>query len=64
MNGVIAFEPIILGYSFIIGLLYIKNFAEQVEIETKERLTKRLLMIDGESTSIVGLRTIVSGIIA
>ncbi|WP_342303838.1 UbiA family prenyltransferase [Methanolobus sp. ZRKC5] len=63
MTEMIAFEPIILGYSFIIGLLYIKNFAEQVEIETNKRLTKRLFMIDGESTSIVGLRTIVNGLI-
>jgi 4-hydroxybenzoate polyprenyltransferase len=64
LTGLIAFEPIILAYSFIIGLLYIRNFAEEVEMETKSRLTKRLFMIDGESTSIVGLRTIINGLIA
>lgn len=58
ITGTIAFEPIILGYSFIIGLLYIENFAEPVEIETQNRLAKRLFMIDGESTSIIALRTI------
>ncbi|WMW21657.1 UbiA family prenyltransferase [Methanolobus mangrovi] len=64
ITGMVAFEPIILVYSFSIGLLYIKNFAEPVEIETKDRLTKRLFMIDGESTSIVGLRTIFTGLFA
>ncbi|WP_340820096.1 UbiA family prenyltransferase [Methanolobus sp. WCC4] len=63
LTGAIAFEPVVLIYSFIIGMLYIRNFAEQVEVETKNRLTKRLFMIDGESTSIVGLRTIVNGMI-
>ncbi|WP_321429953.1 UbiA family prenyltransferase [uncultured Methanolobus sp.] len=63
ITGILAFEPIILGYSFIIGLLYIKNFAEPVEVETKNRLARRLFMIDGESTTIVGLRTIASGLI-
>ncbi|MEZ5335695.1 MAG: UbiA family prenyltransferase [Methanolobus sp.] len=64
ITGPIAFEPVIIAYSFLIGIIYIKNFAEQVEVETKKRLTKRLFMIDGESTSIVGLRTIINGIIA
>jgi 4-hydroxybenzoate polyprenyltransferase len=64
ITGILAFEPIILGYSFIIGLLYIKNFAEPVEVETRNRLARRLFMIDGESTTIVGLRTIASGLIA
>ncbi|SDG10292.1 4-hydroxybenzoate polyprenyltransferase [Methanolobus vulcani] len=64
ITGTLAFEPIILGYSFIIGLLYIKSFAEPVNVETKNRLARRLFMIDGESTTIVGLRTIASGLIA
>lgn len=64
ITGIIAFEPVIIIYSLAVGLLYIKTFAEQVDIETKSRLTKRLFMIDGESTSIVGLRTILSGIVA
>ncbi|MDG6243955.1 MAG: UbiA family prenyltransferase [Methanolobus sp.] len=59
--GFIAFEPVIIIYSLLIGLIYIKSFAEQVEKETKKRLTKRLFMIDGESTSITGLRTLVYG---
>jgi 4-hydroxybenzoate polyprenyltransferase len=63
ISGIIAFEPIILGYSFIIELLYIENFAEPVEIETQNRLAKRLFMIDGESTSIVILRTVTNGLI-
>lgn len=63
LTGSIAFEPVVLVYSFIIGLLYIRNFAEEVNNETKSRLTKRLFMIDGESTSIVGLRNIVNGMI-
>ncbi|MBP1909644.1 UbiA family prenyltransferase [Methanolobus bombayensis] len=64
ITGTLAFEPIILGYSFIIGMLYIKTFAEPVEVETKNRLTRRLFMIDGESTTIVGLRSIAGGLIA
>ncbi len=62
ITGVLAFEPIILIYSFIIGLLYIQKFAEPVEKETKGRLRKRLFMIDGESTSIVGLRTVINAL--
>ncbi|WP_094227484.1 UbiA family prenyltransferase [Methanolobus psychrotolerans] len=63
LTEAVAFEPVILGYSFIIGILYIKKFAESVEVESKNRLAKRLFMIDGESTSIVGLRAIVNGIV-
>jgi 4-hydroxybenzoate polyprenyltransferase len=63
ITGTIAFEPVILIYSLFIGLLYIKSFAEQVERETKKRLAGRLFMIDGESTSIIGLRTLIYGIL-
>lgn len=63
ITGSIAFEPVIIIYSFFIGILYIRSFAEQVETETKNRLTKRLFMIDGESTSIVGLRTVINSVL-
>ncbi|MFP4654699.1 MAG: prenyltransferase, partial [Methanohalobium sp.] len=56
--GYIAFEPVILLYSFIIGILYITDFSTSTENESRIRRFKRLFMIDGESTSIVSLRAL------
>ncbi|WP_406655905.1 UbiA family prenyltransferase [Methanolobus sp. ZRKC2] len=62
LNGTIGFEPVILLYSLLAGILTIRNFTRPVEIESKARQTKRLFLVDGESSSIVGLRA-VSGIV-
>jgi hypothetical protein len=45
-------------YSFIAGLVCINRFAAPVEKESKNRLYKRLFVVDGESSMIVGLRAI------
>ncbi|HII91042.1 MAG TPA: UbiA family prenyltransferase [Methanosarcina sp.] len=60
INGVIAFEPLIVLYSFICGLICIKNYTKTDDMETTFHKLERTILVDGESTSIVGLRTIVS----
>lgn len=59
MFGYIAFEPVILIYSLIIGILYIREFSTPAENESKLRRFKRLFMIDGESTTIVSLKAFI-----
>ncbi len=58
LNGVIGFEPIVLIYSLLAGMITIMNFTHQAEVESTSEQTKRLFLVDGESSSIVGLRTI------
>ncbi|WP_406660416.1 UbiA family prenyltransferase [Methanolobus sp. ZRKC3] len=60
LKNVIAFEPIILIYSFIAGVLSIRSFTKPIEFESMEKETKRLFLVDGESSSIMGLKTIAS----
>lgn len=60
INGVIAFEPLIILYSFICGLICIKNYTKTDDEESPFRKFERTILVDGESTSIVGLRTIAS----
>jgi 4-hydroxybenzoate polyprenyltransferase len=55
---VIAFEPIILLYSFMAGILSIRSFTKSIEFESMEKETKRLFLVDGESSSIIGLKAI------
>lgn len=59
MFGYIAFEPVILIYSFIIGILYIREFSNPAENEPKRKRFKRLFMIDGESTTIVSFQAFI-----
>jgi len=58
IKGLIAFEPLILLYSFICGLMCIENYTRTEEEELPFRKLERTFMVDGESTSIVGLRTV------
>jgi 4-hydroxybenzoate polyprenyltransferase len=58
LRGIIGFEPVILFYSLLAGIVSIHIFTHPVDIESGERRTKRLFVVDGESSSIVGLRTI------
>jgi len=58
MSGLIAYEPMVLVYSFIAGIVCIDRFAAPVEKESKNRLYKRLFVVDGESSMVVGLRAI------
>lgn len=64
INGVLAFEPVIILYSFICGLICIKNYTKSDEEESPFQKLERTILVDGESTSIVGLRTIVSALLA
>ncbi|NPE29762.1 UbiA family prenyltransferase [Methanococcoides sp. SA1] len=59
ISGFIAYEPMVLVYSFVAGLVCIDRFASPVEKESKNRLYKRLFVVDGESSVIVGLRAII-----
>jgi 4-hydroxybenzoate polyprenyltransferase len=58
LKGTIGFEPIILFYSLIAGIVSILSFARSVDTESSKRRAKRLFVVDGESGSIVGIRTI------
>lgn len=60
LKGIIGFEPLILFYSLFAGIVSIHSFTHPVDIESSERRAKRLFVVDGESSSIVGLRTISS----
>lgn len=64
INGVLAFEPIIILYSFICGLICIHNYTKTDNVESRSRNLERTILVDGESTSIVGLRTIASVFLA
>lgn len=64
INGVLAFEPVIILYSFICGLICIKNYTKSDEEESPFQKLERTILVDGESTSIIGLRTIVSALLA
>lgn len=64
INGVLAFEPIIILYSFICGLICIHNYTKTDNVESRFRKLERTILVDGESTSIVGLRTIASVFLA
>lgn len=63
INGVLAFEPLIIFYSFICGLICIQNYTKSDEEESPFQKLERTILVDGESMSIVGLRTIVSAIL-
>lgn len=53
--GVLGFEPIILIYSFINGLVCILYYATNSNEESMFKKLKRTVIVDGESTVIVGL---------
>ncbi|KKG13144.1 UbiA family prenyltransferase [Methanosarcina sp. 2.H.A.1B.4] len=64
IHGVLAFEPLIVLYSFICGLICIQNFTNSEDENLSSRKLERTFLVDGESTSILGLRMIASALIA
>lgn len=64
INGVLAFEPLIILYSFICGLICIHNYTKTDDMEITSHKFERTILVDGESTSIVGLKTIISTFLA
>lgn len=64
INGVLNFEPLTVLYSFICGLVCIQNYTKTDDEEPSLRKLERTVLVDGESTSIVGLRTIANVFLA
>jgi len=56
INGLIAFEPVIIAYSFLCGSVYIWKYAKNI----KPQKLERGILIDGESTIEIILRLIVN----
>ncbi|WP_440952947.1 UbiA family prenyltransferase [Methanococcoides sp. FTZ1] len=59
LSETIAYEPVILVYSFIAGMICIYRFTVPMENEPKNRMYKRLFVVDGESSMVVGLRAFI-----
>ena len=57
IHGVIAFEPLIILYSFICGLICIQKHTKSGE-ELPSRRLEKFFLVYGESASIIGLRMI------
>ncbi len=64
IHGVLAFEPLIVLYSFICGLICIQNFTNSEDETLFSKKLERTVLVDGESTSILGLRMIAGALIA
>lgn len=64
IHGVLAFEPLIVLYSFICGLICIQNFTNSEDEKLSSRKLERTFLVDGESTSILGLRIVAGALIA
>ncbi len=64
INGVLAFEPLTVLYSFICGLICIQKYTKADDEEPTSRRFERAILVDGESTSIIGLRTIMGAFMA
>jgi 4-hydroxybenzoate polyprenyltransferase len=62
IRGVIAFEPLIILFSFICGLICIQNHTN-TEKELPSRKLERMFLVHGESASILGLRTIAGALL-
>lgn len=58
IHGIIAFEPLIILYSLICGLLCIQYCTKSDDKELLFQKIGRIILVDGESTSILGLRMI------
>jgi 4-hydroxybenzoate polyprenyltransferase len=56
--GLLAFEPLIILTSFILGLICIQNHTKYVAEERPLQKLSRIVLVDGESTLILGLRMI------
>ncbi|HIH74475.1 MAG TPA: UbiA family prenyltransferase [Methanosarcina sp.] len=64
IHGVLAFEPLIILYSFVCGLICIQNYTNTEDAEFSSRKLERTVLVDGESSSILGLRMVASSLIA
>lgn len=59
----LAFEPVVVIYSLIIGLIYIFRLTKNRENETPLGKIERLFLVDGEAASIIYLRAAVATLI-
>jgi 4-hydroxybenzoate polyprenyltransferase len=57
---VLPFEPVIILSSLILGLLCIQNYTKCIDGEFPHQKLGRIALVDGESTSILGIRMIAS----
>jgi 4-hydroxybenzoate polyprenyltransferase len=60
IKGVLVFEPLIIFYSFICGLICIQNYTKSNYQESPISDLIRTVLVDGESTLSIGLRTVFS----
>lgn len=63
INGTLAFEPMTVLYSFICGLICIQNYTKPDDDESPSQKFERTILVDGESTSIIGLKTIAGALL-
>ncbi|WP_440947052.1 UbiA family prenyltransferase [Methanosarcina sp. T3] len=64
IHGVLAFEPLIIVYSFICGLICIQSFTGSEDEKFSSKKIERTVLVDGESASILGLRMVAGALIA
>lgn len=64
IHGALAFEPLIVLYSFVCGLICIQKFTNSGNEEFPSQKLERTFLVDGESTSIMGLRLVAGALIA
>lgn len=64
IHGALAFEPLIVLYSFVCGLICIQKFTKSGNEEFSSQKLERTFLVDGESTSIMGLRIVAGALIA
>jgi len=64
VHGALAFEPLIVLYSFVCGLICIQKFTNSGNEEFPSQKLERTFLVDGESTSIMGLRIVAGALIA
>ncbi|HII79262.1 MAG TPA: UbiA family prenyltransferase [Methanosarcina sp.] len=64
IHGALAFEPLIILYSFTCGLICIQKFTNSEGEEFPSQKLERTVLVDGESTSILGLRMVAGTLIA
>lgn len=64
IHGILAFEPLVIIYSFICGLICIQSLTVPEDEKPSSQKLERTVLVDGESASIVGLRMITGALIA
>ncbi|MDQ1251550.1 MAG: hypothetical protein QG646_656 [Euryarchaeota archaeon] len=63
IHGFLAFEPLIILISFLLGLICIQNYTKSVDEELLLFKFARTILVDGESALILGLRLISNAVI-